>query len=132
MSSAPLLPLVLALAFAVTVVPACSFLVDLGATQCQSDADCARFPRTVCERGSHLCVAKPVDEPGTGGSGGQLGAGTGGVDGLACQDATGCVACAPGSAVGFMNACNGGACVPFDNQARLAKVGPAGGLRPLP
>jgi len=33
----------------------CSLLLDLGATQCQSDADRARFPQATCDMSTHLC-----------------------------------------------------------------------------
>ncbi len=45
-----------ALLLAVTL-GACSFIVESSEAQCQSDADCARFPGTRCDVPQGVCVA---------------------------------------------------------------------------
>lgn len=84
---------------------ACSFLVPADATQCTSDADCARFAGSVCNRTLRLC--RPADPSGDGG--GQLDVGgPPPVDGPP------------------------GICFSFDNKTRLTNLNPDGGLKPLP
>jgi hypothetical protein len=111
------------------MLPACSLLLDLGATQCQSDADCARFSRATCDPRSHLCVASA--QLGSGADGAKDG-GASSTDGPQCQSAAGCTACAVGGLSGLQNACAAGGCVAFDNPTRLTRMGPDGGLRSLP
>src|SRR5512142_3341094 len=55
---APRLPLFLA---GVLLLGACSVLLDKTTTQCQSDADCARFPVTTCDLRAQVCVARAAD-----------------------------------------------------------------------
>jgi hypothetical protein len=83
---------------------ACSFLVNADATQCSSDADCARFAGSVCNFATRLC--RPGDPAGDGGGPVDLG-GPPPVD-------------APGI------------CFTFDNKTRLTNLDPDGGLKPLP
>jgi hypothetical protein len=59
----PLWPVALWCAFA-GVVPACSLLLSSDAIQCRADADCARFPGTICEVGAGICVAAPPSDAG--------------------------------------------------------------------
>ncbi len=75
----------------------CSVLVDDGASQCDTDADCVHFGgHPYCRE--HVCVPSGL-----------------GPDG--------CVAGAPASQGDYLNACSQAACVPFDNCARLGLCG---------
>ncbi len=79
---------------------ACSLLVDHGATQCQTDSDCAHFgTQPDCHSG--LCVAS----------------GLGPVD---CFEGT------PQKASDFLNQCSAAQCLSFDNCQRLGECGDAG------
>ncbi len=42
---------------------ACSLLLDPDATQCRSDADCARFRDAICDRSTSICVLENVEAP---------------------------------------------------------------------
>lgn len=95
----------IALAMGVGVV-ACTFLVNADATQCTSDADCARFGTAICNLSTHLCRASDLVTPDAGGS--ADGDDPLGVDGPAAL------------------------CFSFDNKTRLANLSPDGGLLPLP
>lgn len=46
---------------AVMLFAACSAVLDKTTTQCQSDADCTRFPMTTCDLKAQVCVARPAD-----------------------------------------------------------------------
>jgi hypothetical protein len=70
----------------------------------------------------------------TGASGGTDGASAvGGTDtGRGCRVADGCTPCTPAPQLALLNTCSDVTCVAFDNRARLANLGPDGGLTPLP
>jgi hypothetical protein len=75
----------------------CSVLVDDGASQCESDADCVRFGgHPYCR--DRVCVASGLGPEG-------------------------CVVGTPQSQGDYLNACSQSACVPFDNCARLGACG---------
>ncbi|MCU1280466.1 MAG: hypothetical protein JWM53_4012 [bacterium] len=76
----------------------CSLIIDRGTSQCQTDADCARFGgHPLCQ--NNVCVPSGL-----------------GPDG--------CVAGSPQTQGDYLNACSTAACVPFDNCARLGLCGP--------
>jgi len=55
-----------------------------------------------------------------------------GPDASCIDDATGCFSCEPKELVEFLNACNDGTCVPFDNAARLPLFKAGQALPPVP
>jgi hypothetical protein len=76
---------------------ACTLLLDRNSTQCQSDADCAKFSgHPYCQQG--VCVPS----------------------GLGPQ---GCVVTAPQSQTDYLNACSTATCLPFNNCERLGLCG---------
>jgi hypothetical protein len=80
----------------------CSVLVDHGATQCVSDADCARFGHhPFCQQG--VCVASGLGPEG-------------------------CFYGTPSAQSDYLNACTTAANVAFDNCTRLGDCGPDGGM----
>jgi hypothetical protein len=69
----------------------------------------------------------------TGASGGADGApAAAGGTGRGCRVADGCTPCTPAPQLALLNTCSDVTCVAFDNHARLANLGPDGGLTPLP
>jgi hypothetical protein len=110
-------------AASVLLAASCSFMLDLGTTQCQSDQDCQRFPRAVCDVPNRVCVA-PRD------------AGIADVNSTGdaedtCTGSSGCFSCTPSNEAQILSHCTDTVCMPFDNK-RLTLMGGDGGLRPLP
>ena len=47
-------------ALAALLLSACSVLLNSDGVQCNSDADCVRFPNAVCNRTTNLCIGRPI------------------------------------------------------------------------
>jgi hypothetical protein len=124
-------PWLLATAFAVAVLPACSLLIDTDASQCRRDADCARFGAATCDLATHFCAAT-LNSGGAGGGGPTGTGGAGGGGPSLCHDPSGCHPCAVGGAAVILNACTDSSCIRFDNADRLTNLDPNGNLKPLP
>lgn len=92
---------------------ACSLLVESGADQCKTDAECSAFgDYSVCNAG--ICVKpSPVHDAGSDGG-----------------DEGGCFTGKPTTDPEFFNQCTDAGCEPFDNCARLGLCGGAS-LPPL-
>jgi hypothetical protein len=105
----------------------CSVLLNSEATQCERDADCARFGFALCDVGKHVCVASPVH---SGLDGGSVDAASADVT-VSCQAPSGCFQCTASSDLELITACSDSTCVPFDNK-RLTNLNPDGTLKPLP
>jgi hypothetical protein len=86
----------LVLGAAVFAAFSCSLLVERASAQCQSDADCARFPNAACDPVTQACVD------------------------VSCA-ANDCV-CTPATPTDILNACPRGACSPYDNAGIKALV----------
>jgi hypothetical protein len=107
----------------------CSVLLDTNASQCRSNADCARFGNVVCNPTSKLCVPGPPILNRDASSGEDGGSADSGMP--ACHDQTGCVPCGPAGPT-LLDSCTSSMCVSFDNQTRLLNLDPDGKLKPLP
>jgi hypothetical protein len=121
------------------IFSACSLVLDKRADQCASDGDCARFTGTVCDVASHLCIIVSGSANQATGTHADAGstrndASDGSSDGnsLPCRGPNGCYQCNPTADVEYGNRCTESPCKPFDNRARLKRLLPEGGLRPLP
>ena len=101
----------------------CSIIAAKKSTdQCTRDADCARFPGTICDTLQRVCVAGdgglgPADEMDTG------------CMRSATNGTPACFSCTPSVPSEFLNACTSAQCVPFDNTARIAGFAPGQALR---
>jgi hypothetical protein len=85
-------------------LPACSLLVDHGATQCRTDDDCAHFgSHPVCKSG--VCVPSGLGP-------------------------AGCFYGTPQTQADYLNACSTAVCQPFDNCQRLGICTPDAGVPP--
>jgi hypothetical protein len=113
---------------AVLALASCSIVAARKSTdQCTNDAECTRFPGTICDTIQRVCVALDSGSLGTGG-----GAADAGDDSCVRSSGTGmttCFACAPSTATELLNACTGAQCEPFDNSARIADFVPGQALR---
>ena len=104
----------------------CSVLLSSDATQCQSNADCARFGPAICNTERHVCAPSP-SVPVDGGVRDTAGADTA----LVCHVPGGCFQCTPVTDPEFLSACTDSTCIPFDNS-RLTNVNYDGTLKLLP
>jgi hypothetical protein len=123
----------------------CSLMVDADPVQCRQDRDCQRFANTVCDQSGNVCVnrslttvtpdaAAPPDATAPDSAADTVldaSAAEAAVD-VQTVDAEDAPTCLGENDAGQPSACPTATCVPFDNQTRLAIVGPDGGLRPLP
>jgi hypothetical protein len=106
---------------ALSLLQACSVLLNSDTTQCQSDPDCEHFSQTVCDLKSHVCVASPT-----------LPVDSGAPDvTVSCLAPSGCFQCTPTTDQEFLSGCTDSTCIPFDNK-RLTNLSPDGTLKPLP
>jgi len=101
-------------------------LLNSDATQCQSNADCARFGQTSCDMEKHVCRAAVSPRVDSGQA--DLSAPDAAVS---CQGSTGCFQCSPGTDPEFLSACTDSTCIPFDN-GRLTNLNSDGTLKPIP
>jgi hypothetical protein len=102
-----------AIAIAITAV-ACS-LANIKPVDCVSNAQCASHFGAGSECVDGYCTASPN---------------------AGCEKTTEagftCFSCPPKAGLEFENACTNAACEPFDDQKRLTKLTPDGGLPALP
>jgi hypothetical protein len=136
-----------ALAIGLLAVTSCTLSLDISATQCRHDQDCARFAGAVCDTGTQVCKPGPGPDAASGGGGGGAdgrwdagsaeGSGEGDMSAVpadrACRAGDDCVACGPAPLEdSLQNRCTDVTCVPFDNRTRLTNLGVDGTLMPLP
>jgi hypothetical protein len=107
--------LALAAAVSAAIVAASCSLGNVAHDDCTSDSQCAAAfgGGSRCEQGYCTESASP-------------GCQKTGADGRAC------FGCAPKVTADFQNACTDATCAPFDDEKRLTRRKPDGGLPPLP
>jgi hypothetical protein len=104
-----------AVAFAIAIVAVACSLTNIKADDCKSDVQCAshfgagsKCTDGYCTPSSNAGCERVVDAGFT------------------------CFSCSPEAGLDFENACTTAACEPFDDQKRVTKLAPDGGLPALP